>query len=93
MDDNHIMLIPKNFTVDEVAKFRLKVKEMIDKGTINYVFDFSGCEFIDSTGLGALVAMYKRCVEHRGSIKLKNLKPEVKKLFELTRLNQVFEIY
>ena len=90
--ENYVIEIPKNFTVDEVAKFRVEVKEKIERGIINYIFDFAGCEFIDSTGLGALVSIYKVCAEHNGSIKLRSLKEEVRKLFELTRLDRVFEI-
>lgn len=92
MENNYVLKIAKNFTVDEVAIFRNKTKGLLEKGTVNYTFDFSDCEFIDSTGLGALVSVYKNCVEHNGSIKLTNLKEEVRKLFELTRLDKVFEI-
>lgn len=85
--------IPKIFIVDEVAIFRVKVNKLIEEGNIDFIFDFNQCEFIDSTGLGALVSIYKKCVEKKGSIKLKSLNPDVDKLFKLTRLNKVFEIY
>ncbi|AQS03278.1 MULTISPECIES: STAS domain-containing protein [Clostridium] len=84
--------IPKDFVVDEVANFRVKVNKLIDEGQKNFIFNFNDCNFIDSTGLGALVAVYKKCAEKNGSIKLKGLKPEVEKLFKLTRLDKVFEI-
>lgn len=84
--------IPKNFVVDEVANFRLEVNKLIDEGNKNFIFNFRECVFIDSTGLGALVSVYKKCVEKGGSIKLKTLRPEVEKLFKLTRLDKVFEI-
>ena len=84
--------IPKDFIVDEVANFRVKVNNLIDGGQKNFIFNFKECTFIDSTGLGALVAIYKKSVEKGGSIKLKSLKPEVEKLFKLTRLDKVFEI-
>ena len=61
-------------------------------GKTDFIFDFSNCDFIDSTGLGALVSIYKKCVEKNGSLKLKSLKPEVDKLFKLTRLDKVFDI-
>lgn len=92
MENNYVLKIAKNFTVDEVAVFRNEVKELLKKGISNYTFDFSDCDFIDSTGLGVLVSVYKRCAEFNGSIKLINLKEEVRKLFELTRLDKVFEI-
>lgn len=93
MVESNIINIPKDFIVDEVATFRADINKLIDKGQKNFTFDFSDCDFIDSTGLGALVSIYKKCAEKSGSIKLKALKPEVEKLFKLTRLDKVFEIY
>jgi anti-sigma B factor antagonist len=92
MSNNFIMDIPKDFTVDEVAAFRTKTNKLIEEGNKNFTFNFSQCNFIDSTGLGALVSIYKKCTEKGGSVKLKSLKPEVEKLFKLTRLDKVFEI-
>ena len=92
MERDIIMNIPTNFVVDEVAEFRIKINKLIEEGNKNFIFNFSQCDFIDSTGLGALVAIYKKCVEKGGSVKLKSLKPEVEKLFKLTRLDKVFEI-
>lgn len=92
MENNTTISIAKDFTVDEVAVFRLEINKLIEKGQRNFTFDFNKCDFIDSTGLGALVAIYKKCVEKGGTIKLKALKPEVEKLFKLTRLDKVFEI-
>ncbi len=87
------MDMPKSFIVDEVAIFRVKVNKLIEEGNVNFIFDFSQCDFIDSTGLGALVSIYKKCAEKNGSIKLRALNPDVEKLFKLTRLNREFEIY
>ena len=92
MQGNLNISISKDFSVEAVADFRVKINEFIEEGTVNFVFDFSCCDFIDSTGLGAIVSIYKKCVERNGSLKLKSLKPEVKKLFKLTRLDKVFEI-
>lgn len=92
MENNITMNIPENFVVDEVATFRVKVNKLIEEGNKNFIFNFSQCDFMDSTGLGALVAIYKKCAENGGSIKLKSLKPNVEKLFKLTRLDKVFEI-
>ena len=93
MKDNFIMDIPKDFVVDEVATFRTQINKLIEEGQKDFTFNFSKCEFIDSTGLGALVSIYKKCAEKGGSVKLKSLKPEVEKLFKLTRLDKVFEIH
>lgn len=92
MQDKFNVSIPKDFTVEVVADFRLKINDLINNGIINFVFDFSDCDFIDSTGLGVIVSIYKKCVEKNGTLKLTSLKPEVDKLFRLTRLDRVFDI-
>jgi len=92
LKSNYTIKIPENFTVNEVVEFRARVNELIKNGTINFIFDFIECKFIDSTGLGALVSIYKKCVEREGSIKLKHLNSNIEKLFKLTRLDKVFEI-
>lgn len=93
MEDNYKINISKDFVVDEVATFRTTINKLIEEGKKDFIFDFSQCVFIDSTGLGALVSIYKKCAEKGGSVKLKSLRPEVEKLFKLTRLDKVFEIH
>ncbi|WP_243156038.1 STAS domain-containing protein [Clostridium sp. C2-6-12] len=92
MGNNVSINIAKNFVVDEVAEFRTKINKLIEEGNKDFIINFSECIFIDSTGLGALVSIYKKCAEKGGSIKLKSLNPEVLKLFQLTRLDKIFDI-
>lgn len=84
--------IPKTLAVEESGELRDKMLMLIKDGKKDFVLDFSKCEFIDSTGLGVLVAIYKRCSENGGSLKIKSLNNQVLKLFKLTRLDRVFEI-
>ncbi|MCT4563891.1 MAG: STAS domain-containing protein [Maledivibacter sp.] len=87
------LLIPENFAVDEASEFREKLIQLIDNGEKHFVLDFSSCSFIDSTGLGVLVSIYKRCMELDGSFKLHSINnPQVMKIFRLTRLDKVFDI-
>lgn len=87
------MIIPENFAVDEAAEFRQKVNDFISKGEKNFTLDFSKCTFIDSTGLGVLVAIYKKCMEVKGSFTLHSINnPQVMRIFSLTRLDKVFNI-
>ncbi len=84
--------MPENFAVDEAAEFRQNMNNFIDEGNKNFVLNFNSCIFIDSTGLGVLVGIYKKCVELNGSLTLNSINPKVMKIFELTRLDKVFEI-
>ncbi|WP_151734596.1 STAS domain-containing protein ['Paenibacillus yunnanensis' Narsing Rao et al. 2020] len=84
--------IPEMFSVDEAGMFRDQTRTTIEQGTVNLLLDFAGCRFIDSTGLGVIVSTYKKCAENGGTIRLTALHPNVLKVFELTRLTNVFDI-
>lgn len=47
-------------------------------------------EYIDSTGLGALVAVVKKVKLYNGNVYLKNVKSNVEKVFKITNLDKVF---
>jgi anti-sigma B factor antagonist len=50
-------------------------------------------DFIDSSGLGALVGALKGVSKEKGEIRIAGLSPEVRTIFELTRLHRIFDIY
>lgn len=90
--DKYKINICKDFSVDEATEFREKVNELIDKGEKYFQLDFSKCEFVDSTGLGVLVSIHKKCTDLNGELVLCSINNRVLKLFNLTRLDQVFNI-
>lgn len=84
--------IQKNFTVEEASKFREETYSILSKGKVAFELDFSGCTFIDSTGLGVLVSLLKRCKDTSSELILKNMSSDILKMFEITRLDTVFDI-
>lgn len=66
---------------------------LFDEGKKNLLVDLQEVRFIDSSGLGALVSGFKNAITHQGSLKLSSLQPQVKSMFELTRLHRVFDIF
>ncbi len=56
------------------------------------VLDLSAVEFIDSSGLGAIVASMKQLGEGR-RLDLAGLRPIVEKVFRLTRMDTVFKLF
>ena len=69
-----------------------RIQELLDKGTTQLVVDMEGLEFLDSSGLGALVSCLRRVKEKKGEIKLAGLRPEVHSIFEITRVSRLFHI-
>lgn len=78
--------------VEDAALMREKLLPLIDQGKSRFVFDTHRLNYIDSSGLGVLVAIHKRAIERGGGIVVQGLQGAVKELFHLTRLNKVFDI-
>ena len=91
--DNHVVVnLSGSIYVEEAAQIRESLIGYIEKGHKTFVVDLGNVDYIDSSGLGTLVAIQKRALQNGGSVIIKNLKGLVKDLFELTRLTKVFEI-
>ncbi len=75
------------------ADFKKAVKEKIASYSgSTIVLDLSNVSYIDSAGLGSLVAILKDARNVGKSFVLSSLKPNVKRIFEMTRLDKVFKI-
>ena len=59
----------------------------------NFVFDLSSVDFMDSAGLGSMIAVLKRITEHGGDMKIARLQKKPRMVFEITRAYKVFEIF
>jgi len=72
---------------------KVKIKELFEGGAKNVLVDLAEVRFIDSSGLGALVSGFKNAVAYKGALALSGFQDQVRSMFELTRLNRVFDIY
>jgi anti-sigma B factor antagonist len=75
------------------AQFREEVRAALPEAPPVIEIDLSETRFVDSSGLGALFALYRAAGEDDGiTLRLLNPKPEVQQLLELTQMEQLFEI-
>jgi len=72
--------------------FRDWVVGQLQHGYKDITVDLSETIFIDSSGLGALVALQKAAAARQGELRLLNPQPSVQQILELTRLDQFFQI-
>lgn len=77
---------------EESANLRDTVKKLINENK-NIVLNLSGVSYIDSGGLGTLVALYTSAQTNGGKIKLASLTPRVGDLLQVTKLVTIFEVY
>ncbi len=92
MEENKIVVLPVG-DIDIVTSpdFKDVVMNMFeDSGHI--LIDGEKLEYMDSTGLGVLISLLKKTRTNNSKISLTNLKPNIYKLFDITGLNNVFEI-
>ena len=73
-------------------ELKLELLKILENGIERLALDLSKVSFVDSSGLGALVAVMKK-IGSEGTLRLWGLTPEVKSVFELTQLYKVFDIY
>ncbi|AHF06430.1 STAS domain-containing protein [Desulfitobacterium metallireducens] len=78
--------------VEDAAQLRERLLDLINQGHRRFIIDMHKATYIDSSGLGVLVAIHKRALENGGKVVIKGLQGVVKDLFLMTRLNKVFEI-
>ncbi|MEH6830071.1 STAS domain-containing protein [Sulfitobacter sp.] len=72
--------------------FKDRMRDATDGGTDTVVLDLNHVHFIDSSGLGAIVAAMKNLAPDRKLI-LAGLTPTVDKVFRLTRMDSVFGVF
>lgn len=67
-------------------------EKILSKKTPNMVVNFSKVTYVDSSGLATLVEILKDMRTYGGKMKLSNLSPKIKSLFEITKLEKLFDI-
>jgi anti-sigma B factor antagonist len=88
-----IALVGKIMSSQDTTDLHGELRKAIENSTRKVVLDFSGLEWMNSTGLGAIVAASGRLRNAGGVLKLAAPNATVSHLFELNKLNLVFEIH
>ena len=71
--------------------FYAEVNAMFLNDSKNIVFDCAALEFIDSTTLGTFVKIFKQLKADGNRLILRNVRPRIKKLFEICALDRIME--
>lgn len=72
---------------------RATALQQLNDGWTDLVIDFTGCDFIDSTGLGALVGLLRRVRTRNGKLELVVPLAEQRHIFELCDLDRIFTLH
>jgi anti-sigma B factor antagonist len=72
---------------------RAKLKDLLKEGKTRLVLDLAHVTYIDSAGLGTLVAGYTSAQSQGASLKLANLTTRFSETLNITKLVTVFDVY
>ena len=73
---------------------REEVDTILMKKQIDYIiFDFQYVNFMDSSVIGVIIGRYKKIVNHGGRVSVINMSSIVKKLFNLSGMSKIINIY
>jgi len=73
-------------------QFKDSLRDLTENGPPRVVLDMKAVDFLDSSGLGAVIAAMKQLGAGR-QLELAGLTPTVQKVFRLTRMDTVFTIH
>ena len=92
-DSTYVIALTGEVDLYTAPEFKQQLLEAISKGARDVVVDLSGTTFIDSTTLGVLVGGVKRLRGQDGQLSLVCSDRNIAKIFEITGLDRVFQIY
>lgn len=78
---------------ENVAALREKITQLVTSGKVNAVLNLQHVDYIDSSGLGAMVMCFTSIRRAEGKLKLLNLTRRNVELLVLTKLETVFEVF
>lgn len=77
----------------KVFRFTGKIEDSAGKRHSRVVLDMEGVEAIDSSGLGTILFLAKKCRALGGELKIVSIRPDVKMVFEIVKFDYIFDIY
>lgn len=93
--ENHLIIgLKGELDMSTADEFKNKIEEQLDvTGATNLIINFAEVPFVDSSGLGVILGRYKRVSEHGGKMGVVEVKPQVKRIFELSGIFRIINLF
>lgn len=89
-----VIKIEGNIALDGVGEVKSFVKQFLEDETIKKVIiNFEKVHFIDSSGIGLIVSIFKTLQQRGAKLGLSNLSKKNCEIFNMTRLDKILSIY
>ena len=91
--DVAVVVVPvEELDASNAGEFKRDMAPVLEANT-KLVFDLHRLRFTDSSGLGAFISCLRQVNARGGDMKLCDMSPQVRAVFELARLHRIFDIY
>lgn len=90
--DTSVCYISGEVDINTAPQIKKVFDKMLAAKKPKILINFKEVSYIDSSGLATLVEMLKNIRNYDGKLKLSNLSPKIKSLFEITKLEKLFDI-
>lgn len=87
-----VTLPGEHLDVSNIKEFKRNIASALQENS-RVVFDLRRLRFVDSSGLGAILACLRQLNNAGGDLKLCEVSKPVRALFELVRMHRIFEIF
>lgn len=74
-------------------QLKQQIINMLDGGVYHVIVNLTNVEYLDSTALGVLIGGLKRLRERNGTLDLVCPNARIRRIFEITGLDKIFDIY
>lgn len=93
-DNNEETVLKIEGTLDAVTapELRTVVDDLVTGNRKEVTLDLSALRLIDSSGVGVIVALFKRVRAHGGNVRIVGLRDQPRAIFRLLRLDRVFPV-
>ncbi len=91
-DDHVVFVLVGDIDLESSRRLRSDLLDALSTGEERVVVDMTGVDFMDSTGLAALVGAWK-VVRDAGSFRVAGANPVVHRVLTITGMEDVFEIH
>lgn len=88
-----VISVAGELDLDTAPRLKQKIADVLDQGVNRLVIDLGDVSYLDSSGLGVLLGALRRLRERDGALKLVCHDGRQRRIFEKTRLTEVFEFY
>jgi len=88
-----VLAVDGNLDAEGTQAMEVKVLALLEAGETSLLFDFSGLDYINSSGLRVLVLAYQRLKKASGKVAICGVKDYIQEVFEVSGYDKIFPLF